>query len=48
MVKLDRTDRLILELLQRDARITNAALAEQVHLSESACLRRVRSLEACG
>jgi len=47
-VKLDRTDRLILELLQRDARITNAALAEQVHLSESACLRRVRSLEACG
>jgi Lrp/AsnC family transcriptional regulator, leucine-responsive regulatory protein len=47
-MKLDRTDRLILELLQRDARITNAALAEQVHLSESACLRRVRALEACG
>lgn len=45
---LDRTDRLILEVLQRDARITNAALAEKVSLSESACLRRVRALEASG
>jgi Lrp/AsnC family transcriptional regulator, leucine-responsive regulatory protein len=47
-VKLDRTDRAILDILQRDARITNAALAEAVHLSESACLRRVRALEASG
>jgi DNA-binding Lrp family transcriptional regulator len=46
--KLDRTDRLILEVLQQDARITNAALAEKVHLSESACLRRVRALESSG
>jgi DNA-binding Lrp family transcriptional regulator len=46
--KLDRTDRLILEVLQSDARITNAALAEKAHLSESACLRRVRSLESSG
>ncbi|MGH8259445.1 MAG: Lrp/AsnC family transcriptional regulator [Steroidobacteraceae bacterium] len=45
---LDRTDRLILEILQRDARITNAALADKVSLSESACLRRVRALEAAG
>ena len=44
----DRADRLILETLQRNARITNAALAEKVHLSESACLRRVRSLEQSG
>lgn len=44
----DRTDRQILEILQRDARITNAALAEKVHLSESACLRRVRALEESG
>lgn len=44
----DRVDRLILETLQRDARITNAALAEKVSLSESACLRRVRALEASG
>jgi len=47
-MKLDRVDRTILEVLQRDARITNAALAEKVSLSESACLRRVRSLEAAG
>ncbi|HUN28096.1 MAG TPA: Lrp/AsnC family transcriptional regulator [Steroidobacteraceae bacterium] len=47
-LKLDPADRQILEVLQRDARITNAALAEQVHLSESACLRRVRALEASG
>jgi Lrp/AsnC family transcriptional regulator, leucine-responsive regulatory protein len=45
---VDRTDRQILDILQRDARITNAALAEQVSLSESACLRRVRALEASG
>jgi len=44
----DRTDRLILEALQGNARITNAALAEKVHLSESACLRRVRALEHSG
>jgi Lrp/AsnC family transcriptional regulator, leucine-responsive regulatory protein len=47
-VKLDRTDRTILDVLQRDARTTNAALAERVHLSESACLRRVRALESSG
>lgn len=44
----DRIDRLILETLQRDARITNAALADKVSLSESACLRRVRALESSG
>ena len=47
-LRLDRIDRLILDVLQRDARITNAALAERANLSESACLRRVRSLEASG
>jgi len=46
--KLDRIDRLILDILQRDARTTNAALAEAASLSESACLRRVRALEASG
>ena len=44
-VSLDRIDRAILNLLQRDGRLTNAALAEAVHLSPSACLRRVRRLE---
>jgi Lrp/AsnC family transcriptional regulator, leucine-responsive regulatory protein len=45
---LDRYDRAILKLLQTDARITNASLAEKVSLSESACLRRVRALEESG
>jgi len=47
-LELDAVDRLLLDVLQRDARITNAALAERAHLSESACLRRVRALEASG
>ncbi len=45
---LDRYDRAILRLLQQDARITNARLASEVSLSESACLRRVRALEESG
>ncbi|MEM1229158.1 MAG: Lrp/AsnC family transcriptional regulator [Pseudomonadota bacterium] len=44
----DRTDRNILAALQRDGRMTNQALAAQVNLSESACLRRVRRLEETG
>jgi Lrp/AsnC family transcriptional regulator, leucine-responsive regulatory protein len=47
-VVLDQTDRAILNLLQEDGRISNAALAERVHLSPSACLRRVRRLEESG
>ena len=45
---LDRTDRRILHELQLNARQTNAELASTVALSESACLRRVRRLEAAG
>jgi DNA-binding Lrp family transcriptional regulator len=45
---MDRFDRLILEALQQDGRISNKQLAKQVHLSESACLRRVRALEEAG
>lgn len=47
-MKLDRTDRTILTELQRDGRLSNRELAETVHLSESACLRRVRALEDAG
>jgi DNA-binding Lrp family transcriptional regulator len=47
-MELDRYDRAILSLLQQDARMTNAALAAQVNLSESASLRRVRALEESG
>ena len=45
---LDRIDRQILALLQRDGRITNQALSEQVALSPRACLDRVRRLEKSG
>jgi DNA-binding Lrp family transcriptional regulator len=47
-MSLDRYDRLILEALQRDGRISNVQLAAAVNLSESACLRRVRALEEEG
>ncbi|CAH0446625.1 Leucine-responsive regulatory protein [Ralstonia syzygii subsp. syzygii] len=45
---LDRTDRAILKWLQRDALISNVALAEKVNLSPPACLRRVERLKALG
>ncbi len=45
---MDRYDRHILDALQQDGRISNKQLAEQVNLSESACLRRVRALEDSG
>jgi DNA-binding Lrp family transcriptional regulator len=45
---MDRIDRALLHELQVDAKITNAALAQKVNLSESACLRRVRNLESAG
>ncbi|MGB5102606.1 MAG: Lrp/AsnC family transcriptional regulator [Steroidobacteraceae bacterium] len=44
-MKLDRIDQSILVELQREGRLSNRDLAERVHLSESACLRRVRALE---
>ncbi len=47
-MKIDKIDRLILHALQLDGRLTNALLAQQVNLSESACLRRVRLLEESG
>jgi Lrp/AsnC family transcriptional regulator, leucine-responsive regulatory protein len=47
-LELDARDRTILRLLQKDGRMTNADLADKVHLSPSACLRRVRQLEESG
>src|SRR5436309_159299 len=44
----DRTDRAIVTTLQRDGRIANIDLAEEISLSPSACLRRVKALEASG
>ena len=45
---LDRTDYRILEILQKNGRITNVDLAEQVHLSPPPCLERVKRLEREG
>ncbi|MBK1665886.1 AsnC family transcriptional regulator [Rhodospirillum rubrum] len=42
---LDATDRRILAALQRDGRLSNVELAQDVALSPSPCLRRVRRLE---
>lgn len=47
-MELDRYDRVILQSLQREGRMTNSELAARASLSESACLRRVRALEAFG
>jgi Lrp/AsnC family leucine-responsive transcriptional regulator len=45
---LDSIDRKILATLQRDGRMSLADLAQQVGLSPSPCLRRVRMLEDAG
>ncbi len=47
-MKLDRTDKRILAVMQTDARITNLQLAEKVGLSPTPCARRVRLLEEAG
>ena len=45
---LDSIDRVILTELQREGRLSNQDLAQRVHLSPSACLRRVKTLEDSG
>ena len=45
---MDIFDKKLLSILQNNGRISNVELAEAVNLSESACLRRVRSLEERG
>ena len=47
-MELDKTDVKILNILQRDGRITNAGLAKQIGISPPAMLERVRRLEASG
>ncbi len=48
MFELDKIDIRILKELQKNARITNLALSENVHLSASACLVRVQKLRDAG
>ncbi len=45
---LDATDRRILNVLQKEGRITNAELSDRVNLSPSACHRRTQRLEEEG
>jgi Lrp/AsnC family leucine-responsive transcriptional regulator len=48
MPEFDRVDRKILDILQRDGRISITDLAQQVGLSATPCAERVRRLERNG
>ena len=45
---MDKKDRRILELIQGDAMLTAAEIAEQVGLTTTPCWRRIQKLEAAG
>lgn len=47
-IELDKTDRKILAILQADGRLSNQDVADQVSLSPSPCLRRIKRLEETG
>ncbi|WP_243518781.1 MULTISPECIES: Lrp/AsnC family transcriptional regulator [unclassified Candidatus Cardinium] len=47
-MQLDTVDKHILNILQADAKITNAALAQKINLSPAATLERVKKLEQNG
>lgn len=46
--KLDKIDRKILDILQRNAKITNAQLSKEIGLSPAPTLERVKKLETSG
>ncbi|WP_417549125.1 Lrp/AsnC family transcriptional regulator [Methylophaga sp.] len=46
--KLDRYDQMILDILQKQGRISNQELAEAINLSPSPTLRRVKQMEENG
>lgn len=48
IVKLDRIDKQILQLMQNNARISNLELADSIGLSPTPCSRRVKRLEESG
>ncbi len=48
MMSIDHKDRQILDLLQRDATLAVADIAERVGLSRTPCWRRIRELENAG
>lgn len=45
---VDATDVRVLEMLQQNARVTNAEIARQLHMAPSAILQRIRRLEERG
>jgi len=47
-IKIDETDLALLNLLQKDGRITNVNLAKSLNLSETPCWRRQKRLEEAG
>jgi len=47
-VKLEKQDVQILKMLQRDATVSTAAIAEQINVSQSPCWRRINRLEQEG
>ncbi len=47
-MQLDKAEKDILRILQRDGRVSNVELAERAGLSESPCFRRVKRLEESG
>lgn len=46
--KLDKTDRMLLKLLQQDADLSVAQLAEKVFLTSTPCWKRIQRLEERG
>ena len=48
MIELDETDCLILNILQRDARMPLKEIAGQVHMSSPAVSARISRMEKCG
>lgn len=47
-IKLDQIDRKILDILQKEAKITNAQLSKEIGLSPAPTLERVKKLEQTG
>jgi DNA-binding Lrp family transcriptional regulator len=47
-IKLDQIDHKVLEILQQNAKITNAQLSKEIGLSPAPTLERVKKLETAG
>ncbi|MBO9538037.1 Lrp/AsnC family transcriptional regulator [Herbaspirillum sp.] len=45
---LDKVDRKLLNMLQKDNQISTRVLAEKLHISQPTCLRRIRELREAG